>query len=239
MTALGELTFHGKSMRDFHTYISGKGTYDSPEQDYELVSIPGKNGDLIFDQKRYKNVEVTYPAFIVKDFTSNYADLISFLLSSPGYHRLEDSYHSEIFRMAFFSGPVEPELTDRLKQGSFDLTFHCKPEKYLKSGEKAITFTSDGEVVNPTRFEAKPLIRVYGTGSLEIGNKTIKITKADEYTDLDCDIEEAYKDDGSHNCNGNVQITDYDFPTLPIGKTGIKLGEGITKVEVTPRWWTV
>ena len=96
--------------------------------------------------------------------------------------------------------------------------------------------TASGTISNPTLFEAKPLIRVYGTGKLEVGSETITISKgATEYIDIDCDIQDCYE--GSENRNGLVTLT--DFPTLASGDTGIKLGSGITKVEITPRWWTV
>ena len=85
-------------------------------------------------------------------------------------------------------------------------------------------------------FDAKPLIRVYGVGELGIGSETITITKgATEYIDIDCDIQDCYE--GLENRNGLVSLT--DFPTLPSGNTGITLGTGITKVEITPRWWTL
>ena len=63
----------------------------------------------------------------------------------------------------------------------------------------------------------------------------MEITKCSTYTDLDRDLEEAYK--GSASCNGNIKVT--DFPEFPSGNTGITLGEGITKIIVTPRWFVV
>lgn len=81
---------------------------------------------------------------------------------------------------------------------------------------------------------AKPLIRVYGKGIVQIGKQTIEILKAPtEYIDIDCDIQDCFE--GTVNRNSYVSLT--DFPVLGPGSNGITLGTGITKVEITPRWW--
>ena len=82
---------------------------------------------------------------------------------------------------------------------------------------------------------ALPLIRVYGTGALAIGNVTITINSASGYTDIDCDLMDAFK--GSTNCNGNITLTSGEFFYLDPGENGISFGSGITKVIVKPRWW--
>ena len=97
-----------------------------------------------------------------------------------------------------------------------------------------MTFTSNGSIENPTEFESKPLLRVYGTGTLGIGSQSITISQADVYTDIDCEMMDCFK--GTANKNANVSFSDYNFPTLMPGTNGISL-TGITKVEITPRWW--
>jgi phage-related protein len=47
---------------------------------------------------------------------------------------------------------------------------------------------------------------------------------------------DAYK--GATNCNGNIQTTDNKFPVLVSEQNNITLN-GITRLEITPRWWTV
>ena len=98
-----------------------------------------------------------------------------------------------------------------------------------------MTLTEEGTITNPTLFTSKPLIRVYGTGTLTVGDRTVEITKVSSYVFIDCDLEECYK--GTVNCNGNVKVT--DFPVLPPGDTGIGFTEGITKVLITPRGFKV
>ena len=115
------------------------------------------------------------------------------------------------------------------------LTFSCKPQQYLKSGERRQILTGSGTVYNPTLFDARPLLRIYGTGQVIIGDVTVTVTECDEYTDIDCELEDAYKD--SVNKNGCLILSGGEFPVLQPGTTGIIFGAGVTKIELIPRWW--
>lgn len=133
-------TIAGRDSRDFGIYISGQGTFNSPQKLYEQFSIPGRNGSIFGSDRRLENVELTYPCFIYDNFKENIAAFRTFLLSLDGYQRLEDTYHPDEFRMAVFSGPLIPEVTGNNKAGSFDLTFNCKPQRFLITGESEYYF---------------------------------------------------------------------------------------------------
>lgn len=228
-------TFAGKSSKDFKVYISGQGTYNAPARVYSSYEIPGRSGDLFVDEKRYSNTDLTYPAFIFNDMKKNLEGFRSFLLSRKGYQRLEDTYHPDEFRMAIFKEDFEADIDQRHEVATFDIVFNCKPQRFLKSGEKTYTLTSSGSIRNPTDFESKPLIRVYGNGTVGIGSQSITLTGTTNYTDIDCEMMDCYYE--TENRNSKVVFTNYDFPVLLPGVNNISLGNGITKVEITPRWW--
>lgn len=230
------LMFAGKSSEDFKCHISGSGTFVSPSRDIESIAVPGRNGDLHIDNGRFSNVIITYPAFITEDFDQNYSALKAFLLSKTKQERLADSYHPDHFRKGIFHGSIDPKMTTRNKAGSFDLTFDCDPRMFLKEGEKVHVFTNAGTLKNNTAFPSKPFIMAYGTGTLTIGSISLQITSANEYTNIDCDIQEAYK--GTTNCNTNIVLTNGEFPELLPGNNEISF-TGLTSIEITPRWWTI
>lgn len=232
------IVFNGKSFLDFGVFISGSGTFDAPERDTTKVEIPGKNGDLTLDNGRYKNIPVKYPAFIISSFNANIEGLRNYLLTQQGYKRLEDTYHPEEFRLGKISGGFTTKPIAELYAGEFDLEFDCYPQRFLKAGEQAVEFTAAGNLINKQLTVAKPLIRAYGTGSFSVGGVTIQITTANGYTDIDCDLQEAYKDTLATNCNGNVVLTNATFPELHPGANAVTLS-GITKLEITPRWWVL
>ena len=165
------------------------------------------------------------------------AALRSFLLTRTGYRRLEDTYHPDEYRMAMFEGPLSVKEIGNIA-GTFDITFNCKPQRFLKSGEKKITFTSNGEIRNNTLFPAKPIILIYGNGTAGIGQKTIEV-KGNTYPYVEVDCETMDASYGATNCNSLISLTSGVFPVLSPGDNGITLGKGITKIELIPRWWIV
>lgn len=231
------LVFDGGDSRDFGVYISGQGTFSSPVRSYDIRSVPGRNGDLVGSEKRLENMEITYPAFIYRNFRENLRAFRGFLLSHVGYFRLEDTYHPDEYRMALYAGGMDPDVLNRNQAGQFEITFNVKPQRFLKMGEREVTLSATGDIYNPTAFDARPLLRIYGAGEVGIGSDTITISSADVYTDIDCDIMECFK--GTANRNAYVSLSGNDFPTLKPGQNNISLGSGISRVVITPRWWEV
>ena len=136
------LFFDGEDSRDYGVYITGEAVFNAPEREVEMISIPGRNGQLALDKGRFENIEVTYPAGIYADTEADFAEAISnfrnLLCSRRGYVRLQDEYHPDEYRMAVYKNGLEVENA-LLKAGEFDIVFDCKPQRYLTSGEEPIT----------------------------------------------------------------------------------------------------
>lgn len=242
------LLIDGKPTKDFGVYLSGDGTFKAAEKNLEEFTIPGRNGTFHYKSSTYKNVIVPYDCFIFKDFKRNVAALRSFLLSREGYVRIEDTHHPDEFRMGIYHEEFAPDVFVDLTAAQFTLNFDCKPERWLKSGEKKITLTSNGVIYNPTYFTAKPLIRLYGTQN---ANATINIQSAnvprtevyvklptEGYADIDTETGDAYC--GNKNLNSvlfyEASNTNRKFPTLAPGKNNVLFAH-VSRVEIIPRWW--
>lgn len=230
------IIFGGKNLSEFDTYISGEGTFGAPQRSVREEVVPGRNGSLIIDNGRYENEVVSYPAYIVTNFKRNIEGLRSYLLSVKGYARLEDSYHPDVYCLAALSGGIDVKTSGRYNhEGQFTLEFNRKPQRFLKSGEEVIAFEQSGLIYNPTLFDALPMIRIYGNGSITIGSVEVEWNGPSSYVDLDCDIQDAYY--MGSNMNQYIQMSGYDFPKLQPGETQIILGDGVTRAEIIPRWW--
>lgn len=230
-----DLIFNGIHSRDLGLVISSSKSYNSAQRSYSSEKIAGKNGELVTYDGSFQNVEIPYTLMWTKSIEETTRAVKSWLLKPKGYCRLENDYQQDYFRLAMVSGSLDFD-TFKNKSGSVEVTFNCKPQLFYKTGETSIEFTKDGTLHNPSEFEAKPIIRVYGVGSFEIGSETITVASgATSYIDIDCDIQDCYE--GLENRNELVTLT--DFPTLESGDTGVKLGTGITKLEIIPRWWTI
>lgn len=232
-------TFENKSSADFGLFINGRGVYDSPEPDLEYVTVPGRSGDLVYDNKRFENIDVTYPAcFMLDNFRSNFKAFQAFLLSHKGYYQLTDDYEPNYFRLASISEAIKLKDIDWVYDaGSFDLTFNCKPQRFLTSGETETDYTAASQTItNPTEFASKPLLKVYGTGTVTIGGVTLTIASHGfAYIEIDCELMDCYYQ--GNNANQYVTIGNY-FPELPAGNSTLAIS-GPSKVTLKPRWWTV
>ena len=231
-------TLDGVDSRTFGVYISGQGTFNAPVRDIDFIQIPGRNGDLIGLPTRLENGEYSYnDAFIYADFKNKIAAFKAFLLSKPGYRRLIDTYHPTEYRLVAYRGGLDVDPTTKNNAGKFDIVFAAKPQRYLLSGDTAVSLSASGTINNPTLFDALPLVRVYGAGVLTINGTDITISEANTYTDID--FESGYAYNGTDDRNAYVSLDVNDFPALIPGDNAITLGTGITRVDVTPRWWTV
>lgn len=171
-------TFDGASSRLYDVYLTGEGVFNAPERAVNMIEIPGRNGNYALDQGKFDNITVTYKAGIVDASESNFADKMSavrnWLCSKVGYKRLEDDYNPNEFRMAVFKSGVKVDHED-LSTGEFDITFECKPQRWLTSGETATAVANNGTLSNPTLFDASPLLEVKGHGDIDIGGQPIKV----------------------------------------------------------------
>lgn len=222
--------------RNFGVYISGADTFKSPTRKYENYAVPGRDGDLLGTTTRLENVKLIYPAFVYTNYKKNMENLRSALLSTIGYARLVDTYHPDEYRLAVYKGGLDPDTVRTNTAGEFNIEFECKPQRYLTEGESVVPYTAAGTIMNPTTFAAKPLIRVYGYGTVGIGSETITIAQHNHtYIDIDCEMMDCHF--GTVNCNSLVGFSGIDFPTLPPGVVAISKGSNVTKIEITPRWW--
>lgn len=214
-------------------------TFSEPVPIVESENVPGRNGSLIYD---YESFENRTGKAICYCLGNNVEMLVraanKFLFSSTGYRRLETSDDPNHFWLARISSGARIELR-KGKLAPFEITFDCKPQRFLKSGELATSFfgSDDGYVFyNQTGFDAKPLINVYGNGAgtLKIGKYTVEIGNSG-YSPviLDCDTQNAYSASG----NLNKYVNAPEFPVLVPGENQITFSELISSVEIVPRWW--
>ena len=201
----------------------------------EPKTIPGRNGDLIFDTGSYKNRSGAASCFCLQeDVETAISSAGRFLMAKKGYRRLETSDDPNHYWMARVEN--SPQIAMRLRTlAPFEISFDCKPQRFVKSGENKTSFTSSGSLSNQYGQTALPLITLYGQGkgTITIGDCVVDVKNMDGVLYLDSDTQNAYNDDGNQNMNINAP----SFPTLPDGDTQIAFSGGIERVEIVPRWW--
>ena len=176
------LKFDNVSSRTYGVYITGEAVYNAPARDVEMITIPGRSGAFALDNGRFENIEVSYPAGIFADTEADFRQAISdfrnFLCSRKGYVRLTDEYNPDEYRMAVYKSGLDVSPA-QLRAGEFEITFECKPQRYLTSGETKSAITSGGTLTNPTLFESGPLFEVKGYGTIDFNGYEIELISGD------------------------------------------------------------
>lgn len=227
-----QLIYGGIRTRDYRCIVDGSETYVAPEREYETVSVPGRNGDLTIDNGRYSNVELKYTA---KFRTAREMEMFRERITAlAGYQRLEDNKRPDEYRQARLRS-LSPSMSGvENRYATVELVFDCMPQRFLKTGEQPLEFTAAATLVNPWSVASQPLIRIYGTGTVKIGESSVVIAPhPKDYVDIDCEMGDAYC--GPENLNKYV-TRGASYPLLTPGPNAITL-TGVTKIIVYPRWW--
>lgn len=145
----------------------------TPKRVGEFIEIPNRNGSLFLDSGRYEDVPHTYD--IIALSMQNGRNLINALASKVGHYRLEDSFNTGEYYSAVFDTEVEPTVTMERDKITFKVIFTRKPQRFLTSGETAVTVANNGTLTNPTLFEAKPMLKVDGYGTININSDTVTV----------------------------------------------------------------
>ena len=228
----GNIDFSGDG-----AYIWGAGQYSAPTRSVDFIKVPGRNGDLVIDNGNYNNIKARFSVVITRDVEKNTDRLKYLLYSQRGYQRLYDSDMKGFYRMACFSDGFDISST---KAGVVDIEFDCKPFKYDIFGEQDIELTETDkfhEIENPYFENSMPIITVYGNGKNNlIVNNSVILVDLSFWDKIIIDTEMKYAYDDGLNLSKYVSTADFYFHP---GKNSIFFQQGITKVEVKPRWVTI
>ncbi|MBO4506898.1 MAG: hypothetical protein J5728_10770, partial [Lachnospiraceae bacterium] len=106
------------------------------QRDFDMVQIPGRDGDDYIDNGRYENVNITrsisfigYQYLSVKDKTANFINTFAYL---QGYQTFEDTDHDELVTEAVLTN--FNEISRKLRTlNTATLKFSRKPFWFLKN----------------------------------------------------------------------------------------------------------
>ena len=234
---IGEITWAGVPLSTVtNVLIENAPETNRPARKVDRYEVPGRNGDIVVAQDAWENVPRTYDLVAYGgDYNQMTSALMEWLYAPSGYQRLEDSFDALVYRLAYVSEATDIENLVN-ENGRCTVSFECDPRRFLKTGESAVTLSGTGTITNPTRFTAKPIITVSGSGNgtIECGGNTITIAGIYDGMTIDCEQMDAYA--GTTNLNNLVSGS---FPVIPGGEQTITITGGITSINVVPNWWTL
>ena len=231
---------NGRDSRDFGIYLIDGNIFDYPKREVEYLTVPGRSGSLTIDKGRWENIDMTYTFAAYTDAVPKLNAWKEFLLASVGYSRIDTSIEPEIYRMGVLKSATSPKLSMTGGGGTIDVTFSCMPQKWLKAdndNDEYIQLTNNMTVINPTNFDAKPLLSLTASqvgATIQFLNYLHDKTDDDYYLIaesimkvntthsiwIDCETCDAF--DGDTNYNAYVELVDdplvasidEDFPII-------------------------
>lgn len=198
----------------------------------KTISVLGRNGVLT---REYGYLDRTITVdfnFKIKDREDNMSKIIrnitSWLINAK---KITFSDDKEVYYKVKLVSVSDIERNLRVL-GKFSVTFTIEPFAYYAPYSKLV-LTNSTKIFNVGTFESEPLIKIFGTGTvnLNINNKTVTLKDVDGYIEIDSEIKETHKNFVSMN---NKKVGEY--PVFNVGENTISWTGNVTKIEIEPRW---
>lgn len=252
-------TYNGTNLSSLGFAIKTKPIYRIAQRNITFQTIYGRQGDVIVDDGTYKNVVQPYEINTIPHLThEDHSDLVQRLAEwlsvyDGDYKILRDTYNP-----GYFCEAVCTNVYDIVRNLTrcFDTTveFTRRPFWYSDEGQKPVvlpfeptTTTQTVEIYNPEKYEAEPIIRIYGGGMqesvIQINDQIINIKSMGE-NGIEINTPKMQtlniNNNGVGEGNGNDAVNNDFMPKLKPGKNIIKFTadklvyfKGIT---VIPNW---
>lgn len=234
--------YNGRKSTEFGIRIQNSIAYPSPEADVEIEEMPGRDGDLIIDNERFKSMPFSIPIRVNTREGETLNELASkisgWLKSDLGFHPLklstEPDYYHEAIQIEGFN--IEETIRDF---GRTVINFNLNPNKKATKSEW-IELTSGDVIENKHNRKAKPIITIKGTGDLDLkknGQDWLSLREIDTEITIDSNLKSVYRGERPQY-NKMVDLDEGSFPLLEPGENEITWdgAEGITEIKIEPRW---
>lgn len=178
---IGKLSYNGKTAESLGVFVSGAGTYNAAEEDVTAYEVPGRSGDILISNNRYRNIDVTYPAFIPSDFEERVQAIRNWMRSARSYARIEDNYDLLHFRMGVGKDILSFSPAQQNRAANCQLVFNCKPQRFLYSGEEDFTPGEWG----PTETLSGDIVSFENDGNKAFKSLTLPLSPVQSFNGYD------------------------------------------------------
>jgi len=219
---------------DMGLQIDGNLTFESPRRDLNLVSVAGRDGDLVMDNGRYNSITRTINCRL-RTTNENVETVINrihnWLAIDVNFHDFSWSGDPGFTYKAMIENPTRTQRV-LVKLARIALNFRVHPIKYLTSSLNEQVVASGTNVENPFQLASKPVIRVVGSGNIiiNIGLQVLDLRNIFQEITIDCETMTVMGHDGVAEF-AKMYST---FPELRPGNNIITF-TGDVQVFVTPR----
>lgn len=224
--------YNNQNSNDLDLIIEKTPEIPSSKIKYETIEIDG--GETLTKIKGFEDITLKFEFAYFADpeeYLMKKSLIDTWLLNSIGQYLVYSLDNFTAYKVKQVS--IDNTKTTSRIMRHFGVTFICTGLKYMASGLKPIEIINGATINNFGSYEAKPLIKIYGSGNItvSIGGKSFTINNVVDYVSVDSEIKECYKD----SANKGKDMTG-DWPVFPIGSSVISWSGTVSKFEITPRW---
>jgi predicted phage tail component-like protein len=219
--------FNGVNSKERGVIVNKLPSISKPERSFEEIDVPGRNGNLYIDNKCYNSFQYEITCTLMP--SSNIRTIAQWL---NGSGKLTISTELDKFYNVIIKNQIDFEQVYRVCN-EFKIKFEVQPIAYSKK-EKELTLTNNTQIIiKESTYEIKPYLKIRGSGNitLTINNKSIVLKNIQGYIELDCELEEAFKE--NENCNNKVECD--EFPILIPGQNSISWIGTVSFVQIKYR----
>lgn len=239
---MSKFKYNNKWSDEMGLSVSIRTTQTSPSYDVEFERVPGRDGDLVMDNKRFNSF--VYPIHTYARTTNNINvvanEISKWLKQDIRYKDLELAWDPNyLYKAIFFEQYDIEEMLHHF--GRVALNFRCHPIKFLKSGRTKVNVTNGMTLLNPENRNAKPLIKITGSGNITLKNNGadwIVLRAVDGNITVDSALKTIYKNN-TEQFNKMASILNPLFPELKPGNNVITWTGTVTALEITPNYEAV
>ncbi|AOR22735.1 distal tail protein Dit [Clostridium taeniosporum] len=227
--------FGGKnSYDDLGILISKRPSIPSPKRRVNTINIPGRDSNLIFDEKTYDDITLTVECSVKdKENLANKIDDIKAWLFETGQSDLIFSFQDDRKYIAQVVNAIDfKQIYNYFSE--FPIIFNCRPFKYAVENSIINIIKTGTKISNIGSIESEPIINIYGSGDIvfKVNDQEVSIKGMTEKVILNSVIQDCYDDKGN-NLNGKMSG---EFLKLKPGENIIEWSGNVTKLELLPNW---
>lgn len=207
--------YNGIKSSDMGVVLKALPPITKPKRRIETITVPGKNGSLHIDEGCYEPISVSLQCALKKNIDAR--DITKWLIE---FGTITFSDEPDKFYNATIMNNIPLSRVFRVYR-EFIILFELQPiAQSIEEYEYNCNDNNEHKLNIDCSAQMTPYIKVTGSGEvlLTINNKTCVLNIDEEYIELDCELQNAYKGLESKNNKMNGE-----FPKLEPGENTIQI----------------
>lgn len=222
-----DIIFNNESSAEHEILISKRINLPIPQRDITSINIPGRDGEVHIDNKRYSpvaiDIEFNYKS---KEVIKKFREIKKWL---RGDGILEFPDKDILYKVGKTEINSFSQIHERV--AAFTVTFTCEPFAYTKEGQSKVknpsSLFNDG-------YKTNPIFIITGEGmcTLTVNSNDLTVNVGQNVT-IDTDKQIAYRTDGT--IVNTTIVGDYEKIRFNEGNNTISISNGFD-LQVIPNW---